>query len=92
MYKGNIEQNPLYIEPCVTKVFPSLPGSRQRFLIPMQIQCSYEHTFVIKSTVKYIRGGVSNSIFDYLPAVGYKLYNRRIEHTPCRNGIKNYRI
>ena len=31
-----------------------------------------------KSTVKYIRGGVYNSIFYYLPADVYKLYNRRI--------------
>ena len=70
-------------EPSIRKTpcdygFFHLPGSRQRFLILMQIQCSYEHTFVIKSTVKYIRGGVSNCIFDYLPAVVYKLYNRTI--------------
>ena len=45
MYNGNVQQNPLCVEICVRN-FPSLLGSRQWFLIPMQIQCSYEHTFV----------------------------------------------
>ena len=50
MHNGNVQQNPPCVESCVTKVisrkFPSLPSSRQRCLIPMQIQYSYEHTFV----------------------------------------------
>ena len=85
MFKGNVEQNPLYVEPCATKEFSISPWFSQTIFIPIQIQCSYEHTFVIKSTAKYIRGGVSNSIFGYLPAVVYELYNRRIEYMPCRN-------
>ena len=40
MYNGNVQQNYLCVEFCVTK------GSRQQFFIPMQIQYSYEHTFV----------------------------------------------
>ena len=85
MFKGNVEQNPLYVEPCATKEFSTSPRFSPTIFIPMQIQCFYEHTLVIKSTAKYIRGGVSNSIFDYLPAVVHKLYSRRIEHMPCRN-------
>ena len=46
MYNGNVQQNPLCVESCVTKELSMYPCSRQRFLIPMQIQCSYEHTFV----------------------------------------------
>ena len=46
MYNGNVQQNPLCVESCVTKEFPSLPGSRQRCLISIQIQYSYEHPFV----------------------------------------------
>ena len=40
MHNGNV-QNPVSL-----KKFPSLPSSRQRCLIPMQIHYSYEHTFV----------------------------------------------
>ena len=32
--------------PASLRIFPSLPGSRLRFFIPMPIQYSYEHTFV----------------------------------------------
>ena len=32
--------------PAPLRIFPSLPGSRLRFFVPMQIQYSYEHTFV----------------------------------------------
>ena len=33
--------------------FPSLPGPRQRVLIPMQIQYSYEHTFVQQQALSF---------------------------------------
>ena len=46
MYSGNVQQNPLCVESCFTKEYSISPGSRQRCLIPMQIQYSYEHTFV----------------------------------------------
>ena len=46
MYDGNVQQNPLCVESCATKEFPSLLNFRQRFLISMQTQYSYEHTFV----------------------------------------------
>ena len=46
MYSGNVQQNPLCVESCFTKEYSIFPGSRQRCLIPMQIQYSYEHTFV----------------------------------------------
>ena len=43
MYSGNVQQNPLCVESCFTKEYSISPGSRQRCLIPMQIQYSYEH-------------------------------------------------
>ena len=46
MYSGNVQQNPLCVESCFTKEYSISPGSRQRCLIPMQIQYSYEYTFV----------------------------------------------
>ena len=46
MYSGNVQQNPLCVEVCFTKEYSIFPSSRQRCLIPMQIQYSYEHTFV----------------------------------------------
>ena len=46
MYNGNVQQNPLCVESCVTKEFSMSPLFSSTFLIPMQIQCSYEHTFV----------------------------------------------
>ena len=39
----------LYVQHPVSllvRIFPSLPGSRLQFFIAMQIQYSYEHTFV----------------------------------------------
>ena len=45
MYSGHVQQI-LCVESCFTKEYSISPGSRQRCLIPMQIQCSYEHTFV----------------------------------------------
>ena len=35
MYNGNVQQNPLCVESCVTTEFPFLPGSRQRLMIPI---------------------------------------------------------
>ena len=46
MYSGNVQQNPLCVESCFTKAFSISSRSRQRCLIPIQIQYSYEHTFV----------------------------------------------
>ena len=46
MYSGNVQQNPICVESCFTKEYSISLGSRQRCLIPMQIQHSYEHTFV----------------------------------------------
>ena len=46
MYNGNIQHSPLCAEFFVSRIFPSLPGSRLRFFIAIQIQYSYEHTFV----------------------------------------------
>ena len=37
--------------PVSLRSFPSFAGSRQRYLIPMQIQYSYEHTFVQQQTL-----------------------------------------
>ena len=46
MYSGNVQQSPLCVESCFTKEYSISPGSRQRCLILMQIEYSYEHTFV----------------------------------------------
>ena len=60
MYNGNVQQNPLFVEPCVTEKFSISPRFSPMIfdphansvllqgplLIPMQVQCSYEHTFV----------------------------------------------
>ena len=46
MYSGNVQQNSLCVASCVTKICTSLPGSRLRFYIAMQIQYSYSHTSV----------------------------------------------
>ena len=46
MYSGNVQQNPLCVESCFAKEYSISPGSRQRCLIPMQIQYFCEHTFV----------------------------------------------
>ena len=35
MYNGNFQQNPLCVESCATRNFPSLPGSHLRFFIAM---------------------------------------------------------
>ena len=43
MYNGNVQQNTLCVESCFTKEYSISPGSRQRCLIPMQIQSSFEH-------------------------------------------------
>ena len=37
--------------PVSLRIFPFLPGYRQRFLIPMKIQYSYGHTFVQQYTL-----------------------------------------
>ena len=45
VYNGNIQQNPLCVKSCVTKELSISPRfSPTFFFIPMQIQCSYEHT------------------------------------------------
>ena len=46
MYNGNVQQNPLCVESCVTKEFPVSQVLACVFCIAMQIQCFYEHTFV----------------------------------------------
>ena len=46
MYNGNVQQNPLCLESRVTKAISMSPRFSPAFLIPMQIQCSYQHTFV----------------------------------------------
>ena len=46
LYNGNVQQNLYAQHPVSLRIFPSLPGYRQRFSIPMQIQYSYEHTLV----------------------------------------------
>ena len=47
MYNGNAQQNPLcVIKSCVTREFSMSPLFSSRIFILMQIQCSYEHTFV----------------------------------------------
>ena len=51
MYSGNVQQNPPCVESCFTKEYPISPGSRQRCLIPMQLQYSYECTFVQQQTL-----------------------------------------
>ena len=42
MYSGNVQQNPLCVESCFTKEYSISPGSRQRYLILMQVQYSYD--------------------------------------------------
>ena len=51
MYSGNVQQNPLCVESCFTKEYSISPGSRQRCLIPMQIQYSNKHTFLQQQTL-----------------------------------------
>ena len=47
MYSGNVQRKTLYAQhPVSLRIFTSLPGSRLRFFITMQIQYSYEDTFV----------------------------------------------
>ena len=43
IYNGNIQQNPLCVESCVTKEFPVSPRFSLAFFIAMQIHYSYEH-------------------------------------------------
>ena len=81
MYNGNVQQNPLYVEPCVTEDFSISPRFSPTIFDPDANSVLLRAHLCNQSTVKYIRGGVSNSIFNYLPTVVYKLYNRRIEHS-----------
>ena len=41
LFNGNIQQNPNAQHPVSLTIFTSLPGSRLRFFIAMQIQYSY---------------------------------------------------
>ena len=49
--------------PASLRNFPFLPGSRQRCLIPMQIQCSYEHTFLQHSSRLYAQETLVSKLF-----------------------------
>ena len=51
MYNGNVQQNPLCVESCVSREFSISPRFSPTFFIPMQIQCSLEHTFVQQWTL-----------------------------------------
>ena len=48
--------------PASLRIFPSLPGSRLRFFIPIQIQYSYEHTFVQQLTLNLVFEIVQGSV------------------------------
>ena len=46
LHNGNVQQNSLCLEPCVTEELPISPWFSPTIFIAMQIQYSYEHTFV----------------------------------------------
>ena len=51
MYNGNIQHNPLCVESCMTKEFPTSPRFSTAFFIAMQFHFFYEHTFVQQSAL-----------------------------------------
>ena len=51
MYNGNVQQNPLCVESCVTKEVSISPRFSPTILIPMQVRYSYEYTFVQQQTL-----------------------------------------
>ena len=62
MYTGNVQQNLLYVESCVTKEFSISPRFSPTILIPIQIQYSYEHTFVQQKTLNPVFEIVQGSV------------------------------
>ena len=46
MYNGNVQQNPLCVEPCVTNINSMSPLFSSTIFYADAIQCSFEHTFV----------------------------------------------
>ena len=76
MYNGNVQQNSLCVESFVTKEFSISPQFSPTILISMQIQYSYEHTFVQQETMR------RKSCVQNCSRERKGLYNRNVQQNP----------
>ena len=67
--------------PVSLRVFTSLPGSRLKFFIAMQIQYSYEHTYMYSSRL-YAQNPVFEIVREESVKVYLHMYNGNVQQKP----------
>ena len=74
MYNGNVQQNPLLVEPCVTKEFSISPRFSPMIFYPHANSMLYGQTFVHQYSYYNNRLYAQNPVFEIVHDESVKAY------------------